>query len=50
MRQMFSRGWIWIILLIVFFFGYRILFNSTNSTDDMVGLNQVAEWVAAQAM
>jgi cell division protease FtsH len=46
-RQAFSRGWIWIILIIVFFFGYRILFTSTNNSDNMVGLNQVAEWVSA---
>lgn len=45
-RQAFSRGWIWIILIIVFFFGYRILFTSTNDTDNMVGLNEVAEWVS----
>ncbi len=46
-RQVFSRSWIWIILIIVFFFGYRVLFSPTNNSDEMVGLNEVAEWVTA---
>ena len=46
-RQVFSRSWIWIILIIVFFFGYRVLFSSTSNTENMVGLNDVAKWVTA---
>jgi cell division protease FtsH len=47
MRQFFSRGWVWIILLMVVFLGYRMLFSPTTATGDMIGLNQVAERIIA---
>jgi cell division protease FtsH len=46
-RQLFSRSWIWIILIVVFFLGYRVLFSSPTTEGNMVGLNQVAEWVTS---
>jgi cell division protease FtsH len=46
-RQLFSRSWIWIILIVVFFLGYRVLFSSPTASGNMVGLNQVAEWVTS---
>jgi cell division protease FtsH len=47
MRQFFSRGWIWIILLVVLFLGYRMLFSPATTTGDMIGLNRVAERIIA---
>ncbi len=44
-RQIFNRSWVWIILVIVLFLGYRMLFNPSSTTGNMVGLNDVAERV-----
>ena len=41
----FSRGWFWIILVVLALFGSRFLFNTTSEVGDMVGLNQVAELI-----
>ncbi len=35
----FSRGWFWIILVVLALFGSRFLFNTTSEVGDMVGLN-----------
>ncbi len=41
----FSRGWFWIILVVLALFGSRFLFNTTSEVGDMVGLNEVAQLI-----
>jgi cell division protease FtsH len=41
----FSRGWFWIILVVLALFGSRFLFNTTSEVGDMVGLNEVADLI-----
>ncbi|MBI3959485.1 MAG: hypothetical protein HY328_11820, partial [Chloroflexi bacterium] len=42
-RQAFNRSWIWIIIAVVIFFGYRMLANPQVNPDDVIGLNGMAE-------
>ncbi len=44
LRQIFSRGWVWLILAIVIFLGYRLL-NPPSATANLVGLNEVARYI-----
>ncbi len=44
-RQMFRRSWLWILLAILLFFAYRLFINPPNAADNLLGLNQVAEYV-----
>ncbi len=44
LRQIFSRGWVWLILAIVIFLGYRLL-NPPSTTANLVGLNEVAQYI-----
>ena len=46
-RQAFNRSWIWIIIAVVIFFGYRMLANPQVNPDDVIGLNGVAEAIQA---
>ena len=41
----FSRGWFWIVLVVLALFASRFLFNTTSEVGDMVGLNQVAQLI-----
>jgi len=41
----FSRGWFWIVLVVLALFASRFLFNTTGEVGDMVGLNEVAQLV-----
>jgi len=43
LRQLFTRSWVWIILALVLFFGYRMLSTPQVSPNDVIGLNGVAE-------
>ena len=45
-RQLFSRSWIWIILVVVLLFGYRLIFSPPVNTGDLVGINEVAQLVS----
>jgi cell division protease FtsH len=49
-RQFFSRGWVWIVLIIALFLGYRLLFAGGPSTADMTGLNEVARLVNSNSV
>ncbi|HRJ42968.1 MAG TPA: ATP-dependent zinc metalloprotease FtsH [Caldilineaceae bacterium] len=42
-RQAFNRSWVWIIIAVVIIFGYRMLANPQVASDDVIGLNGVAE-------
>ena len=42
-RQLFNRSWVWIIIAVVIFFGYRMLSTPQANPDDTIGLNGVAE-------
>ena len=42
-RQAFNRSWVWIIIAVVIFFGYRMLATPQVNPDDVIGLNGVAE-------
>ncbi len=44
-RQMVRRSWLWILLAILLFFAYRLFINPPNAADNLLGLNQVAEYV-----
>ena len=44
-RQMFRRSWLWILLAILLFFAYRLFINPPNAADNLLGLNEVAEYV-----
>ena len=41
----FSRGWFWIVLIILLVIGSRYLFSSTGDAANLVGLNRVASYV-----
>jgi cell division protease FtsH len=41
----FSRGWFWIVLLVLILFGSRYFFNTSTDTSDMIGINRVAQLV-----
>jgi cell division protease FtsH len=41
----FSRGWFWIILVVLALFGSRFLFNTSSEVGDLVGLNEVAQLI-----
>ena len=43
-RQLFKRSWIWILLVVLIFFAYRLFINPPNAADDLLGLNQVADY------
>lgn len=42
----FSRGWFWIILVVLALFASRFLFNTTTEVGDMIGLNEVAQLIS----
>ncbi len=44
-RQMFRRSWLWILLAILLFFAYRLFISPPNAADNLLGLNEVAEYV-----
>ena len=44
-RQLFKRSWIWILLAVLLFFAYRMFVNPPSSASNLLGLNQVAEYV-----
>ncbi len=46
-RQIFSRSWVWIVLVIVLLFGYRLIFNPPTNTGDLQGINEVAQLIQA---
>ena len=46
-REAFNRSWVWIIIAVVIFFGYRMLANPQVNPDDVIGLNRVAEVIQA---
>ena len=41
----FSRGWFWIVLIILLVIGSRYLFTNTGDAANLVGLNRVASYV-----
>ncbi len=41
----FSRGWFWIVLIILLVIGSRYLFTNTGDAANLVGLNRVAGYV-----
>lgn len=45
MRQVFSRSWVWILLAIGIFLGYRLFVNPPVDSSSVLGLNEVAEYV-----
>lgn len=45
--NIFSRGWFWIALAILILFGSRYFLNGSDSNADTIGLNTVANLVAA---
>ena len=46
-RQIFSRSWVWIVLVVVLLFGYRLIFNPPTNTGDLQGINEVAQLIQA---
>ncbi len=44
-RQLFKRGWIWILLVVLIVFAYVFFINPPGASDDLLGLNQVADYV-----
>ncbi len=44
-RQLFKRSWIWILLAVLIFFAYRLFINPPSSASNLLGLNEVAEYV-----
>jgi cell division protease FtsH len=42
-RQAFNRSWVWIIILVVVLFGYRMLGSPQVNPNDLVGLNGIAD-------
>ena len=44
-RQLFKRSWIWILLAVLIFFAYRLFINPPSSASNLLGLNQVADYV-----
>ena len=44
-RHLFRRSWVWILLALLLFFAYRLFFNPPNAADNLLGLNQVADYV-----
>ena len=44
-RQLFKRSWIWFLLAILIFFAYRLFINPPSAANNLLGLNQVAEYV-----
>ena len=40
-----KRSWIWILLAVMIFFAYRLFINPPSSASNLLGLNQVAEYV-----
>jgi cell division protease FtsH len=44
-RHLFRRSWVWILLALLLFFAYRLFFNPPNAADNLLGLNQVADFV-----
>ncbi len=44
-RQLFSRSWVWIVLVVVLLFGYRLIFNPPTNTGDLQGINEVAQLI-----
>ena len=43
----FSRGWFWIVLVILLVIGSRYLFTTSGDAGNLVGLNQLASYVNA---
>lgn len=41
----FSRGWFWIILVVLILFGSRYFFNTSGDSSSTIGLNEVAQYV-----
>ena len=44
-RQMFRRSWVWILLAVLIFFAYRLFISPPGAADNLLGLNQVADYV-----
>ena len=44
-RQIISRSWIWILLAVLIFFVYRLFINPATDADNLLSLNQVADYV-----
>jgi cell division protease FtsH len=42
-----SRGWFWIVLVVLLVIGSRYLFTGTGDAENLVGLNKVATYVTA---
>ncbi len=43
----FSRGWFWIVLVILLVIGSRFLFTTSSDASNLIGLNQLASYVNA---
>ncbi len=44
-RQIISRSWVWILLAVLIFFVYRLFINPATDADNLLSLNQVADYV-----
>ena len=45
LRQIISRSWVWILLAVLIFFVYRLFINPATDADNLLSLNQVADYV-----